>query len=667
MHIKWGIIGTGNIARSFASGLKQSKSGSLYAVASRELYKAESFACSFGALTAYGSYQSLLDDDKVDAVYICTPHPVHAEWIVKAARAGKHVLCEKPLALNYAEAMAAVQAAHDNHVFLMEAYMYRCNPQTKTIIDIVSKGTLGKVRSIEASHSFYMDMDEDSRVFSRELAGGGIMDVGCYCMSFARLIAGVGQKLPYAEPVKMSAIGRLTETDVDAYTSAIMKFHHDIIATISTGVQLAQPNTATIYGSKGYLLIPSPWLCARDGGESRLYLHLNDKPVEKVVVYSERDIYATEADTVAECIDAGLTEYAGMSWDDTLGNMRCLDNWRNEIGVTYPSEQSDGYFPTVDRLPLAVKKSYAESMKYEHIPQMEGPISRIILGSMPNSELLSLPYCSAMCDYYYEHGGNCFDTANSYVPSDYNRYLGAWIRNRDIRNNIVLIGNGLLDPIEDQLHLKQTLETLGTGYFDIFMLNGDDRDTPVGEYIDRLNKYVDLGMIRSIAANNWSIQRISEANEYAKQHELIGFTATCNNLSLADMTRPVWEGACCSNDIEARDWFTQHHMAVMSWSSLGQGFFPNALEFRLIDRPMVKSWFSAMNFKRKLRVEKLAEIKRVEPVSIALAWLLHQKFPTLAMVGPQTIEELAISLRSVNTQLTDDEANWLYCGEPKIL
>ncbi len=667
MHIKWGIIGTGNIARSFASGIKKSKSGSLYAVASRELYKAESFASSYGALTAYGSYQALLDDGKVDAVYICTPHPFHAEWIVKAAEAGKHILCEKPIALNHAEAMAAVQAARDNQVFLMEAYMYRCNPQTKAIIDIVSKGTLGRVRSIEASHSFYMDMDEDSRVFSRELAGGGIMDVGCYCMSFARLIAGVGQNQPYAEPVKMSAVGRLTETDIDAYTSAIMKFHHDIIATISTGVQLAQPNTATIYGSKGYLLIHSPWLCARDGGESHMYLHLNDKPVEEVAIHSERDIYAIEADTVAECIDAGLMQYAGMSWDDTLGNMRCLDNWRKEIGVIYPSEQIDGYLPPVDRLPLNVKQSPAVSMKYKHIPPLDKPVSRIILGAMPDSELLNLPYCSVMSDYYYEHGGNCFDTVNNYVSSDYNRYLAAWIKNRNIRDSIVLIGNGLLDPTEDQLHLKQTLDTLGTDYLDIYMLNGDSKDTPVEEYIDRLNEYVKQGRIRCFAANNWSIQRICEANEYAKHNGLLGFSAICNNLSLADMTRPVWDGAVCSNDTESRDWFAQHQMAVMSWSSLGQGFFPNGLEFRLIDRPMVKSWFSAMNFKRKLRVEKLAKIKGVEPVSIVLAWLFHQKFPTLAMVGPQTIEELAISMNSINTKLTDDEVNWLYSGEPKIL
>ena len=143
--LRWGIIGTGNIARSFAEGLRTSKTGKLLAVASRSQAKADNFARELGAQRAYASYEALLADPDVEAVYISTPHPHHAEWAIKSAEAKKHILCEKPIALNSGEAMAIIEAAIANDVFLMEAFMYRCHPQTQKLVELLREKAIGEI------------------------------------------------------------------------------------------------------------------------------------------------------------------------------------------------------------------------------------------------------------------------------------------------------------------------------------------------------------------------------------------------------------------------------------------------------------------------------------------------------------------------------------------
>ena len=143
-------------------------------------------------------------------MYVSTPHPQHAEWVIRAARAGKHILCEKPAALTFAQAEAAIEAARENDVFFMEAFMYRCHPQTAQLVDIVRSGEIGEIRLIRAQFSFQVDRDPSSRLFSNALGGGGILDVGSYCMSMARLIAGAAQGLPYAEPLSVKAVASST-------------------------------------------------------------------------------------------------------------------------------------------------------------------------------------------------------------------------------------------------------------------------------------------------------------------------------------------------------------------------------------------------------------------------------------------------------------------------
>src|SRR5437868_5063193 len=203
--INWGILSTGAIAQTFARGLRASQTGKLYAVASRAQEKADAFAREFGASKAYDDYQTLLYDPSVQAVYVSTPHPLHAEWAIRACEAKKHVLVEKPFALNFAEAMAMTEAAIANDVLLMEAFMLRCHPQTAKLIELIRSKAIGDVRVIQATFSFHAGFNPDTRIFRNDLAGGGIMDVGCYPVSMSRLIAGAALGKDFADPIEMKA------------------------------------------------------------------------------------------------------------------------------------------------------------------------------------------------------------------------------------------------------------------------------------------------------------------------------------------------------------------------------------------------------------------------------------------------------------------------------
>lgn len=196
--INWGIISTGRIASVFAKGLANSKTGKLVAISSRSQTEADRFGIDKHGdflkntpVRRYGSYEALLEDKDIHAVYIATPHPQHLEWTIAAARAGKHILVEKPIGLNHAEAMIAIDAAKKHNVFLMEAFMYRCHPMIAQIIELLKAGAIGQVRAIQANFAFNASPPNyESRTLKNSLGGGGILDVGCYCTTFTRLAAG---------------------------------------------------------------------------------------------------------------------------------------------------------------------------------------------------------------------------------------------------------------------------------------------------------------------------------------------------------------------------------------------------------------------------------------------------------------------------------------------
>jgi predicted dehydrogenase len=329
-RLRWGIIATGTIARSFARGVAHSQHGIVHAVASRTQAAADVFARELGVPRAYGSYAGMLADRDVDAIYIATPHPQHVEWTIAAAAAGKHVLCEKPLGLTRADAARAVEACRRADVLLMEAFMYRCHPQTQRIVELVQSGVLGRIGLVQAAFGYAGAFDPANRFWNKALGGGGILDVGCYPVSFARLIAGAAQGRPFAEPVRVQGAVQLhPETGVDTWAAAMLEFGDGLIAQVATSIAVTQDNSARVYGTAGWLHIPEPWIPARESGTTRI-LHYRGGEATPATIEVPAGVwlYGAEADAFATALAAGAREVPAMSPADTLGNMAVLDAWR---------------------------------------------------------------------------------------------------------------------------------------------------------------------------------------------------------------------------------------------------------------------------------------------------------------------------------------------------
>ena len=329
----WGILGTGRIARVFAAALRRARSGRLVAVASRGAKPQP--APEFEGARRHHGYDALLADPEVEAVYVATPHPSHAELTIRAAAAGKHVLCEKPLAMSAAEAEAAVAAARLHDVFLMEAFMYRTHPQTLRIAQLLGAGAIGEPRLVQAAFGYWKPFEAAARHFAPDLGGGAILDVGGYCTSMARLVAGIGAGRPFLDPVEVQGMASLAPSGVEEAALATLRFPGGMLAQLSVAMSLAQENAVRIYGTERMLEVPSPWFCSgKQGGRAALLLHdlrRLDGPVEEMVVETPDWLYAIEADAVAEHLDARQVAWPGMRWDDSLGNMRTLDGWRAAI------------------------------------------------------------------------------------------------------------------------------------------------------------------------------------------------------------------------------------------------------------------------------------------------------------------------------------------------
>ena len=378
--LRWGILATGAIARAFAEGLRATQRGSLVAVGSRSGEKAREFASAFPGATPHPGYTSLLADEEVDAVYIATPHPHHAEWAIRAAEAKKHVLCEKPLGLNHAEAMAIVEAARSNGVFLMEAFMYRTHPQIDELVRLLGEQAIGEVRHIRTSFGFQAPFNAESRLFKNALGGGGILDVGCYPVSLARLAAGAGSGEPFLEPDAVDGHGALAETGVDRWAAALLKFPGGISAQIATSISLGLDSEAVIYGSRGRIRIPQPFLpSGRGSGAWEMQLEKRGEAPQLIQGETEVGLYTLEADHVAEQIAAGRSESQRVSWEDSLGNARALDAWRRAVGVAYEAEQPDRLVRPVHG--RALERRPDASMRYGKVPGVDRQVSRLLAAS----------------------------------------------------------------------------------------------------------------------------------------------------------------------------------------------------------------------------------------------------------------------------------------------
>ena len=334
--INWGILSTGHIAQLFAQAVLESKTGILGAVASRSLSQAEAFARRYKIPMAYGNYEKLLLDPFVDAVYIGTPHSLHAEWALKAARAGKAVLCEKPLTLHYPAARRMVQTAQNHGVFLMEGFMYRCHPQTAKLVDLIQKKAVGQVKLIQASFCFERPVDLKGRLFNRALGGGAIWDVGCYPVSMARLLAGAALGKPFAEPLEVKGTGIVgAQSRVDEFALANLKFPGGILAELSCANRVQRPVGVWVYGTKGWIHASSPWHADRFSadGAKILMRRAGSKKTRELRIRSRESLYALEVDAVGKALRRGWKESPAMSWADSLGNAKVLDAWMRAVGL----------------------------------------------------------------------------------------------------------------------------------------------------------------------------------------------------------------------------------------------------------------------------------------------------------------------------------------------
>lgn len=653
--LAWGIIGTGGIAWKFASEIPHSSTGRLVAVGSRTRAGAERFALDYPGLRMHASYEALLADPGIDAVYISTPHPQHAEWAIAAAEAGKHILCEKPLALNHAEAMTVIEAARRHRVFLMEAFMYRCHARTAKIVELIRSGEIGRVRLIRAAFSFAKPFDPESRFFSNQLGGGGILDVGCYTASVARLVAGASEGQPFLEPVEVSGSAEICETGVDAIAAATLRFPNGVLAQLSCGVALRQTGCLEVLGDAGWMKVVRFWA---PPGPIEIF-HYATETARTVTAEGNPYKYAVEVDAVA----AALPEFESpcVSWADTLSNMRTLDLWRETANVAYLSETSSS-----PERKLPISRRPLQLNRWQEIPSvfvagLSKPVSRLILG-VDNQR--SQPHMDAMADDFVERGGTAFDTAHVYRKGRMEELLGHWIAARGVREHVVVTVKGAHTPFCYPDDLREqfdvSLGRLQTDYADVYIMHRDNPDVPVSEFVDALNELHARGRIRLYGGSNWSLERLAEANAYAERTGRQPFRVVSNNLSLAEMVNPVWSGCVCARGAEWRRWFQANDAALFSWSSQARGYFaPGRLAGSVSDDEVARCWDSAANRERKRRAAELANEKGVSPLNIALAFVLSQPFASFAVIGPRTVEETRTALPGAKLRLSEGELAWL--------
>ncbi|PKU24133.1 Gfo/Idh/MocA family protein [Telmatospirillum siberiense] len=308
-RIRWGVMGCARIARmQVVPAIGRCANATLQAVASRDQGKLTEFRNLFGEFTAHSTYQALIDDPSVDAIYLPLPNSMHWEWAIKAMHKGKHVLCEKPLALNAGEAEKMVRTARECGVRLMEAFMYRYTDRTKKIVEVLDSGVLGEIRCINSTFRFFLDRENTIKE-NPELGGGALYDVGCYPLNLIGLVT-------REEPVSV-VVECAKSHGVDVNLSAILRYPSGLIASLHCGLNAFGRISSEITGSKGLLLVPDTFL--DNAGQIQL---VTDKGTEMIVV-AESDRYAAEITDFSTAILE--KREPALSLDESLRNMRVLE------------------------------------------------------------------------------------------------------------------------------------------------------------------------------------------------------------------------------------------------------------------------------------------------------------------------------------------------------
>ena len=320
----WGILGPGGIARAFATDLKSLAGHTVAAVGSRTLSNAEEFVSTFGG-KAYGSYEELVADESVDAIYVATPHPAHKENVIAALNAGKPVLCEKPFAVNAQEAQEMVAAAVANNVALMEAMWSRFLPHYAQVRQIVASGILGKILTVHADHGQRLADQNIPRLVDPLLAGGALLDLGIYPVSFAHMVLG--------NPTKITASGVLTDRGVDGQTSMIFDYASGAQAILNTTMLEQTPCRAVVAGVNGWLEIDRVFYAP-----TSMRVTLFDGTVKQYPNTYVGHGIREQAEEFKQLVLSGKQENELLNWKDTVDIMKSLDTVRSQIGLAYPFE-----------------------------------------------------------------------------------------------------------------------------------------------------------------------------------------------------------------------------------------------------------------------------------------------------------------------------------------
>jgi predicted dehydrogenase len=323
--IRWGILGTGWIANEFAQGLAELPDAELASVGSRTADSANRFGDRFQVPRRHGSYQSLAEDPDVDVIYVATPNPLHKEHCLLCLSSGKPVLCEKPFALNTAQATEMVQAAREKELFLMEAMWSRFFPLMGKVRALVDEGAIGEVQMLVANLCIRFDFDPADRRYALDLGGGALLDLGVYALSFASMIMGA--------PSNIRSMAHLGATGVDEQAGIILGYDRGRISTLYTSIRADAPVEAILLGTKGQIRIDPWWI-----RPSTLTLSVAGQEPARYEMPFAGNGYQFEAAEVMACLRAGKLESDLMPLNETLSIMETLDALRAQWGLKYPGE-----------------------------------------------------------------------------------------------------------------------------------------------------------------------------------------------------------------------------------------------------------------------------------------------------------------------------------------
>jgi len=320
----WGILAPGNIANNFAKGLKEAPDAVLCAVGSRDIGRARKFADEYGFKKTYGSYDELAADPDVDIIYVAPPHPQHMECAITCLKHKKPVVCEKPFAVNEAQAAKMIACAKENDIFLMEGMWTRFLPSICKLRELIAGGAIGIVKHINADFGFRAGISLDSRLFAPDYAGGSLLDVGIYNISFSNMIYG-------SQPRGIQSQMTIGETGVDETTSALLDYGEGQTAFVLSSIRLSTAQDATIYGEEGYIKIPSYW-------HGKKLTLSNKDGLQEFDFPFEASGFQFEAMEAMSCLEKGLKESPIIPHCETLETIKTLDKIRAAHGLKYPFE-----------------------------------------------------------------------------------------------------------------------------------------------------------------------------------------------------------------------------------------------------------------------------------------------------------------------------------------